>query len=75
LEERLGMTDDLRITVDQLRKRMETGEDFVLIDTRNPQQWAKSEVKMPEAVRVPLDNLDAALSRIPTEKPIVTYCT
>ena len=69
------MTDALRITVDELRKRMEAGEDFVLIDTRNPQQWAKSDVKMPEAIRVSLDNLDDALSRIPTEKPIVTYCT
>jgi rhodanese-related sulfurtransferase len=69
------MTDALRITVDELRRRMEAGEDFVLIDTRNPQQWAKSEAKMPEAIRVPLDKVDDALSRIPAEKPIVTYCT
>jgi hypothetical protein len=71
----IRMTDALRITVDELRKRMESGEDFVLIDTRNPQQWEKSEVKMPEAIRVPLDNLDDFVSTIPTEKPIVTYCT
>jgi rhodanese-related sulfurtransferase len=69
------MTDALRITLDELRKRMEAGEDFVLIDTRNPQQWAESEVKMPEAFRVPLDNLEDAVSSIPAEKPIVTYCT
>jgi hypothetical protein len=30
------MPDNLRITVDEVRKRMEAGEDFVLIDTRNP---------------------------------------
>lgn len=69
------MTDAQRITVDELRKRMEAGEDFVLVDTRNPQQWAKSDVKLPEAIRVPLDNLDDALSGIPLEKSIVTYCT
>jgi hypothetical protein len=32
------MTDALRIAVDELRRRMEAGEDFVSIDTRNPQQ-------------------------------------
>ena len=69
------MADSLRISVDDLRKRMESGEDFVLIDTRNPQEWAKSDVKVPEAIRAPLDKLNAILSRIPKEKPIVAYCT
>ena len=69
------MPDNLRIAVDDLRKRMEAGEDFVLIDTRNPQAWAESDVKLPEAIRVPLDNLDENLSKIPTDKPIVAYCT
>jgi rhodanese-related sulfurtransferase len=69
------MPDHLRIAVDELRKRMEAGEDFVLIDTRNPQAWAESDVKLPEAIRVPLDNLDENLSKIPKDKPIVAYCT
>jgi rhodanese-related sulfurtransferase len=69
------MPDNLRIAVDDLRKRMEAGEDFVLIDTRNPQAWAESKVKLPEAIRVPLDNLDENLSKIPKDKPIVAYCT
>ena len=69
------MPDNLRIAVDDLRKRMEAGEDFVLIDTRNPQAWAESDAKLPEAIRVPLDNLDENLSKIPKDKPIVAYCT
>jgi rhodanese-related sulfurtransferase len=69
------MVDALRITVDDLRKRMEAGEDFVLIDTRNPQAWAQSDVKLPEAMRVPLDNPDESLPKIPKDKPIVAYCT
>ena len=32
----------------------EAGEDFVLIDTRNPQAWSQSDVKLPEAIRLPL---------------------
>jgi rhodanese-related sulfurtransferase len=69
------MVDAPRITVDDLRKRMEAGEDFVLIDTRNPEAWAHSDVKLPEAIRVPLDNLDEQLSKIPKGKPVVAYCT
>lgn len=69
------MSDSLRITVDELRKRMDKGEDFVVIDTRNPQAWAQSDVKLPEAIRAPADNLDQILSNIPKHKPIVAYCT
>jgi rhodanese-related sulfurtransferase len=54
---------------------MEKGEDFVVIDTRNPQEWANSEQKIPEAIRVSADDIDQALSRIPKDKPIVAYCT
>ena len=69
------MPDDLRITVDELKRRMEAGEDFVVIDTRNPQAWAQSDVMLPEAIRVPVDNLEEHLRDIPQTKPIVTYCT
>lgn len=69
------MSDTLRITVDELQKRMDKGEDFVVMDTRNPQAWAESEVKLPEAIRVSSDNLEQTLSTIPKDKPIVAYCT
>lgn len=63
------------MTIDELRMRMERGEDFAIIDTRNPQAWSESDVTIPEAIRVPVDNLDEHLSEIPKNKPIVTYCT
>ena len=69
------MSDDLRITIDELRKRMEAGEDFTLIDTRNPQAWAQSDVMVPEAIRVPVDKLEQHIQEIPNDKPIVAYCT
>jgi rhodanese-related sulfurtransferase len=69
------MLDNLRITVDQLRKRMEAGEDFTVIDTRNPQAWAQSDEKLPDAIRIPLDKLEEKLPKIPKDKPIVAYCT
>ena len=69
------MADVPRITVDELKKRMDAGEDFTVIDVRNPQAWAQSDVMLPEAIRVPLEKLEENLPKIPNNKPIVTYCT
>ncbi len=69
------MPDDLRLTIDELRKRMEAGQDFTVIDTRNPQAWEQSNEKLPEAIRIPVDALDQNLSRIPKDKPAIAYCT
>ena len=69
------MPEDLRITIDELRKRMEAGEDFTLVDTRNPQAWAQSDIMVPEAIRVPVDKLEQHIQEIPDDKPIVAYCT
>ena len=69
------MTDAPRITVDELKRRMEAGEKFVLIDVRNPQAWAESDTMLPEAIRVPLEKLEENLPGIPKNKPVVAYCT
>jgi rhodanese-related sulfurtransferase len=69
------MPDDLRITIDDWRKRMDAGEDFTIIDTRNPQAWSESNEKIPQAIRVPVDGFQEHLSEIPKNKPIVAYCT
>jgi len=69
------MADALRITVDDLKRRMEAGEDFALIDVRNPQAWAESNSMLPEAIRVPPDKLEENLPRIPKNRPVVAYCT
>jgi rhodanese-related sulfurtransferase len=69
------MADARRITVEELKKRMEAGEDFTVIDVRNPRAWAESDTQIPEAIRVPLDKLDENLPRIPKDKPVVAYCT
>ena len=69
------MADTLRITVDELKRRMEAGEDFLLIDVRNPQVWAESDTMLPEAIRIPMEKLEENLPRIPKNKPVVAYCT
>ena len=69
------MAGDLRISAEELRRRMEAGEEFTIVDVRNPRAWAEATDIAAGAIRVTLDDADQALGRIPRNKPIVTYCT
>jgi rhodanese-related sulfurtransferase len=69
------MANAPRITVQELKKRMDAGEDFTVIDVRNPQAWAEAQTVIPGAIRVTLDKLEEMLPRIPKNKPVVAYCT
>ena len=69
------MPEAPRITADELKRRMQAGESFTLIDSRNPQAWAKSDFKAAGAIRVPAENFEQYLPKIPRNKPVVTYCT
>lgn len=69
------MPDAPRITVDELKRRIDAGEDFTIVDTRNPQAWSESDTMIPEAIRIPVDTLEDNLSRSPKRRPVVAYCT
>jgi adenylyltransferase/sulfurtransferase len=69
------MAEGPKITAQELKQKMQAGEDFTVLDVRNPQAWAESDVKARDAIRVPADSFEQLLPRIPKGKPIVTYCT
>jgi len=69
------MADAPRITVDELKRRMDAQEDFTILDSRNPQAWAESDGMVPGSIRVPVDAWEKNLSRIPKNQPVVAYCT
>lgn len=69
------MADALRITADELKRRMDAGEQFTLIDSRNPKAWAEADNTLPNAIRVPVDELEQNLRNIPKNRPVVAYCT
>jgi rhodanese-related sulfurtransferase len=64
-----------RVTVDEIKERMDRGEAFTFIDTRNPQAWAEADTKLPGALRIPLDELEEDLDEIPHDRTVITYCT
>jgi len=64
-----------RITVDEVRERLDRGEEFTFVDTRNPTAWGESDKKLPHAIRVPAEEVAAHLNEIPRNRTVVTYCT
>ena len=64
-----------RITVDEVKERMDRGEQFTFIDTRNPVAWSESDKKLPNALRIPANELDQHLDEIPKDRTVITYCT
>jgi rhodanese-related sulfurtransferase len=69
------MADAPRITAEELKRRMNAGENFTIIDVRNPKAWAEADTVLPGAIRVEMDQLDQYLRKIPKTKPVVAYCT
>ena len=64
-----------RVTVEEVKERLGRGEQFAFVDTRNPQAWGASDVKLPNAIRVPADEVEQHLDEIPRDRAVITYCT
>jgi rhodanese-related sulfurtransferase len=64
-----------RISVQDVKKRMDRGERIFFIDTRNPVAWADTSIKIRGAVRMHYEEIEKRLKEVPRDRPIVTYCT
>ena len=64
-----------RISPEEVNARVLAGEPIIFLDTRNPKAWKESDRKIPEAVRVPVDNVESHLGEISKNATIVAYCT
>ena len=65
----------VRITSAKLKKMMDSGQPVLIIDTRSPSAWRESNVKLPGALRIYVDNLEKHLDKLPHDRQIITYCT
>ena len=64
-----------RITVDEVSERLNRGEQFAFVDTRNPTAWGEADQKLPGAIRVPAEEVDNNVNEIPHDRVVITYCT
>ena len=57
---------------DELTKKMESGEKFLLLDVRTPQEHAAQAIE--GSYLLPLQELGFRLNELPRDREIVVYC-
>ena len=60
------------ITVQELKAMRDRGEDFVLVDVREPHEFAICQ--FPESVKIPLGTLPQSVNKLSTADEIVVHC-
>ncbi len=64
-----------RITIEDLKRRMDAHEAVTVVDSRALDAWKSSESQIPGSIRLPPDEVDKHLSEIPRDRLVVPYCT
>ncbi len=72
--------NNLQITSDELKKKIDNGEDIFILDVRNQHEhnaWSVSYDRYHDTPVIPVDTItsSAALKQIPKDKEIITFCT
>ena len=62
-----------RITADELKERIDSGEAIVIGDTRSPSEYAHRHIA--GAISFPLSQVEANMDDLPREQEIILYCT
>ncbi len=60
------------ISVAELKRRHDAGEDFVLLDVREPDELATASI--PWATAIPMGEVPQRSSELPHDKPIAVMC-
>ncbi|MBI5681960.1 MAG: hypothetical protein HZB79_08350 [Deltaproteobacteria bacterium] len=71
----VGITADDRITVKELKAKMDKGGDIVILDARVSSSYLDSMVKIKGAVRIDPDSIERKYQVLPKDKEIIAYCT
>jgi predicted sulfurtransferase len=69
-------TDNVpRITVQELKAKMDNMENVVIIDVRTGQEYKSSKIKIKDAIRISIVQLEDRYKELPKDREIITYCT
>jgi rhodanese-related sulfurtransferase len=61
-----------QVTVEELKEMRDRGEEPLLLDVREPQEYALSD--LPGSMKVPLGTLPNSLAKVPKDRDLVVYC-
>lgn len=63
------------VSASEAKQMIDRGERVVFVDARNPVAWGSSKVKLPGAIRIPVDGVDEHLGEVPRDATAISYCT
>ncbi len=66
--------DAERIEIDEVKARIDRGENVLFIDCRDETAWERSTTKISGAVRITDDQIEKHLGDMPRDRAIVVYC-
>lgn len=64
-----------RITVDELKEKIDAGEELVIVDLRHHMDFEADPGSIPGALHLNADDLEKEESRLPRDREIILYCT
>jgi len=62
------------VTAEKVKNMIDSGEEFILLDVRNPDEFEKARLECPHNILIPLPELRGKLDKLPKDARIVTYC-
>jgi sulfur-carrier protein adenylyltransferase/sulfurtransferase len=67
-----ALPPELETTVEELKQSIDAGKPPLLVDVREPQEWAIC--RIPGATLIPLGELPSRVGELATDRPIVVHC-
>jgi membrane protein DedA with SNARE-associated domain/rhodanese-related sulfurtransferase len=64
-----------RITVDELRRKLDAGEDMVILDLRSSAALEQDPALIRGAIHLSLDDLERRQQEIPRDRDVIVYCS
>jgi len=64
-----------RITVDELKKKIDSGEDLVIVDLRHSLDFEADPGTIPGAMHMDAMELGEKNDRLPRDREVILYCT
>ncbi len=64
-----------RITVEELKQKLDAGEDVVIVDLRHSMDFEADPETIPGAFRMDAQELEEKNDRLPRDREIILYCT
>ena len=64
-----------RISVDELKQKLDAGEDLVIVDLRHSVDFEADPETIPGAFRMDANELEGKDDRLPRDRDIILYCT